>query len=164
MNKKNLDEISFMRPILIVLVVLYHAMAIHTGNWSLPEGMQQIGVYASVGRIAYIFMLESFVFMSGYVWAHQRAQRGEESFGKLVQKKAMRLLAPCYLFGIVYALMFGLDDTIGVNTVKVLNGYGHLWFLFMLFVCFIVLWAVLKAVPRRWMGGGIFAAYDACPV
>lgn len=153
MNRKNLDEVSFMRPILIVLVVLYHAMAIHTGNWSLPEGTQEIAAYAAVGRIAYIFMLESFVFMSGYVWAFQREQRGEEPLGKLVQKKAMRLLVPCYLFGVIYALMFGRGETFVTNILSVLTGIGHLWFLFMLFVCFVLLWAVLKVVPESKWGG-----------
>lgn len=156
--KKNLDEVSFMRPILIVLVVLYHAMAIHTGNWHLPEGTEQIGVYSAVGRIAYIFMLEAFVFMSGYVWAFQREQKGEEKFGVLVKKKAMRLLVPCYLFGILYALLLERENSLVENIIDVLTGIGHLWFLFMLFVCFIVLWCVLKWTPKnRW--GGVFLLF-----
>ena len=151
--KKNLDEVSFMRPILIVLVVLYHAMAIHTGNWDLPEGTPQIGAYAAVGRIAYMFMLEAFVFMSGYVWAFQREQRGAEPFGVLVKKKSYRLLVPCYLFGILYALLFERATPLMENVVRVFTGIGHLWFLVMLFVCFVALWALLKWIPKtRWWG------------
>ena len=90
-----------MRPILIVLVVLYHSMAIYTGNWPQPDGVQLIGAYSAVGRIAYIFMLESFVFISGYVWAFQRELREEEKFGELLKKKTTRLLIPCYIFGVI---------------------------------------------------------------
>lgn len=148
-----------MCPILIILVVLYHTMAIHTGNWHLPEGTEQIGAYAAVGRIAYIFMLETFVFMSGYVWAFQREHKGEETFGVLVRKKAMRLLVPCYLFGILYALLLEHEKPLVENIVDVLTGIGYLWFLFMLFVCFIVLWCVLKWTPKnRW--GGISAVLN----
>ena len=76
--KANLDEVSIIRPILITLVVLYHSMAIHTGNWALPDGVTVISVYKAVGKLAYAFMLESFVFISGYVWAFQRERRGRK--------------------------------------------------------------------------------------
>ena len=149
-NTKRLDEIALMRPILIILVVLYHAMAIHTGNWSLPEGTVQIGLYAAVGRIAYIFMLESFVFISGYLYAYQRSKRGEDNFSMLVRKKWKRLLLPCWLFGILYALMFGWSSSILETIMAVITGIGHLWFLFMLFGCFVITWVLLFLKFRIW--------------
>ena len=140
--RNNLDEISFARPILLLLVVLYHAMAIHTGNWDLPEGVAVISVYKLIGRLSYAFMLESFVFVSGYVWAYQRETRGKkERFWKLCKKKFFRLLLPAVLFGILYIFLFEPDK---FSVMLLVEGPGHLWFLLMLFECFIIGWCLLK--------------------
>ena len=146
--KANLDEVSIIRPILITLVVLYHSMAIHTGNWALPDGVTVISVYKAVGKLAYAFMLESFVFISGYVWAFQRERRGrKESLGVLCRKKTIRLLVPNIVFGLLYCfLLEGGKLTI----LHLLEGPGHLWFLPMLFECFLISWCILKTkVPLR---------------
>lgn len=139
--RTNLDEVSFVRPILILLVVLYHSMAIHTGNWEMLEGGTIIPAYKAVGRLAYSFMLESFVFVSGYVWAFQRETRGrKESLLMLCQKKAIRLLIPTIVFGLFY---FYLLEEGKLTILHLLEGPGHLWFLPMLFECFLISWCLL---------------------
>lgn len=140
--RKNLDEVSFIRPILIILMVLYHALCIHTGNWRILEGMTVIPAYRELGRIAYSFMLESFVFVSGYVWAYQRETRGKkEGFLLLCKKKAMRLIVPYLLFGVLYMLLFTWHET---GIFGVIEGSSHLWFLLMLFWCFLIGWCILQ--------------------
>ena len=54
-----LSEVSFIRPILIVFLVLYHALCIHTGRWELPDGVTLIPAYKGVARLIYGFMLEN---------------------------------------------------------------------------------------------------------
>ena len=138
----NLDEVSFLRPILIVLVVLYHSMAIHVGSWEMPEGLSTIPAYKAIGRLSYSFMLEAFVFISGYVWAYQRESRGKlENFWKLLSKKIQRLILPAFLFGLIYIILFERDNLTIMNIVE---GPGHLWFLPMLFECFLVGWCILS--------------------
>ncbi len=140
--RNNLDEVSIIRPILIILVVIYHSMAIHTGNWALPDSVTVIPVYKAVGKIAYAFMLESFVFVSGYVWAFQREIRGrKESFKMLCRKKTIRLLVPTIVFGLLYIYL--LEDG-KLTILHLLEGPGHLWFLPMLFECFLISWCILK--------------------
>lgn len=139
--RKNLDEVSFIRPILILLVVIYHAMAIHTGNWELPDGCTVIPLYKVIGRLSYAFMLEAFVFISGYVWAFQRETRGRrDGFGVLCYKKFLRLLIPSIIFGLFYLLLF---DRGNFSISSLLEGPGHLWFLPMLFECFLFSWCIL---------------------
>lgn len=138
--RKNLDEVSFVRPILILLVVLYHSMAIHTGNWEMPNGVTVILAYKAIGRLSYAFMLEAFVFVSGYVWAYQREKGGSESLIKLLHKKCLRLFIPTVVFGIVYLLLFERNN---FTLIHLLEGPGHLWFLPMLFECFIISWCIL---------------------
>lgn len=146
--RTNLDEVSFIRPILIILMVLYHALCIHTGNWRILEGMTVIPVYRELGRLAYSFMLESFVFVSGYVWAYQRETRGKkEGFLLLCKKKALRLVVPYLLFGVFYMLLFMRHET---GILGVIEGSSHLWFLLMLFWCFLIGWCImqLKLSPK----------------
>lgn len=139
--RTNLDEISFIRPILILLVVLYHSMAIHTGNWDLPDGCRAIPAYKAIGRLSYAFMLEAFVFVSGYVWAYQRETRGrKDSLWTLCSKKAQRLIVPTIIFGVLYILLFEQDQ---FYLYHIIEGAGHLWFLPMLFECFLISWCFL---------------------
>lgn len=140
--RQNLDEVSFIRPILILLVVLYHSMAIHTGNWEMPEGGTIIPVYKAIGRLSYAFMLEAFTFISGYVWAYQRETRGKkDGIWKLCKKKSLRLLLPMIIFGIFYIFLF---EPYYFSVMHLIEGAGHLWFLPMLFECFIIGWCLLK--------------------
>lgn len=138
-----LDEVSFVRPILILLMVLYHSMAMHTGNWEMPEGSSAIPAYKAIGRLAQAFMLESFVLISGYVWAFQRETKGrKENFWTLCRKKAVRLLVPAIFFGFIYCIALeGKAPTF----FYILEGPGHLWFLPMLFECFLISWCILRS-------------------
>ena len=140
--RTNLDEVSFIRPILIILLVLYHSLCIHTGNWRTIEGMNVIPAYREIGRLAYSFMLECFVFVSGYVWAYQRETLGKkEGFLLLCKKKAMRLIVPYILFGFLYMLLFMHHE---FNILGIIEGSSHLWFLLMLFWCFLIGWCILQ--------------------
>lgn len=42
-NKRNLDEVSFIRPILIVLLVFVHCFTVFNGGWPPFEGYK--GLY-----------------------------------------------------------------------------------------------------------------------
>lgn len=138
----NLDEVSFIRPILIILLVLYHSLCIHTGNWRTIEGMNIIPAYREIGRLAFSFMLECFVFVSGYVWAFQRETLGKkEGFLLLCKKKAIRLIVPYLFFGFLYMLIFMHHE---FNILGIIEGSSHLWFLLMLFWCFLIGWCILQ--------------------
>ena len=155
--RNNLDEVSFARPILILQVVLYHAMAIHVGSWDMPEGVLIIPAYQAIGKIVYAFMLEAFVFISGYVWAYQRETKGKvDSMWKLCLKKAQRLILPSIIFGIIYILLYHRDQ---LDFIHIIEGPGHLWFLPMLFECFIAGWCILsiKHIPPIWIVVFLFA-------
>lgn len=86
-NPNNLSEISVIRPILIVLLVVYHAFIIYRGGWVQPVGYQDNTTYWWIASSAYSFMLEMFVFISGYVWAFQIMERKQtHKIGSLISK------------------------------------------------------------------------------
>ncbi len=149
LERKKLDEISFIRPILIVLLVLFHAFAPWCGSWRPFEGFQENSVYWWVGKLSYSYMLPMFVFISSYVFAYQRETLGKiENVSQIMVKKFRRLIVPSLLFSILYIPLlpkplFGGGIFIH-NILELLGGLGHMWFLPMLFWCFPLLCMLLK--------------------
>lgn len=81
-----------------------------------------------------------FAFVSGYVLGNSVQARGMKvlAFDSCVIKKVKRLLFPCLFFSVVYFLLMGNNDMTALTIVgKIINGYGHLWYLPMLFWCFV---------------------------
>lgn len=137
-SRYKLQEAMVIRPILILLLVVYHAFIIYAGGWAHPEGYMPHEGYAWIARLSYSFMLEMFVFLSGYVWAYQLLELSRwTSFGELVQQKSKRLLLPSFIFSVIYLLCFGTEAVTPPRILyDVLLGVGHMWFLPMLFWCF----------------------------
>jgi peptidoglycan/LPS O-acetylase OafA/YrhL len=143
-EKKHLDDVNIIRPIVIVLLVLMHSFTMYAHAWPLPEGIHDVRAYYWVQKVSFSFMLEMFVFVSGYVFAFQIYERGKVFILKsLVRNKFRRLLLPSIIFSIFYILLFIRPLSIK-KIYFVLAGAGHLWFLPMLFCCFIITFLLLK--------------------
>lgn len=138
MKNKLLSEISFIRPILIVFLLFFHAFIIYDGGWHEVNCMRNIPLYKWLDRLSYSFMLETFVFVSGYLFSFQcLGQNRRFCLWGLIKKKFSRLIIPCWIFGVLYVIAFENSEMLGQRVVSVLSGPGHLWFLPMLFWCFI---------------------------
>lgn len=150
-HNKFLIDISIIRPICIFLLVVYHAFIIYQGGWEQPVGFRSINAYWWISKASYAFMLELFVFISGYVFA-LTLQKKETSFKQILISKLKRLLIPSIIFSIIYYFMFLYTDKFHVlNFVKIiLSGAGHMWFLTMLFwvtlLCYIT--DRIKRIPN----------------
>lgn len=107
----------------------------------MPTGIVSIHAYAWVADIAYSFMLPMFFFISGYVWGWQCRTKGNmDSFMSLFKKKFLRLYSPCLFFGIFYMVIFGKDQGLWRFCYTLISGAGHLWFLPVLLLCFVISW------------------------
>lgn len=149
-----LSEVIILRMILILLLVMFHAFAPFAGAWADIPRMEDVPSYYWIAKASYSFMLESFVFISGYVIAHQVQTRGKTilKLSTIVAGKAKRLLLPSIVFSIVYYFMFyDIEAPITSIVYKIINGCGHMWFLPMLFWCFIFLAVVEKCgLALKW--------------
>ena len=138
-----LNDVMIMRPIVIFLLIVTHSFTMYTGgSWSLPEGINEVYAYGEIAHIAFSFMLETFVFISGYLFAMQQ-QRQQKPFTFFLLKKLQRLVVPGIIFSTAYIACF--DSEIfksGGIILEILNGTGHLWFLPMLFCCFIMAYGI----------------------
>ena len=142
-GKVQLDEITIMRPLLICFFLVgYHAFAPWGGAWQMPTAIkgEEVPAYFWIDKFLYSFMLETFVFISGYLFAFQKYHLGRNFTLKgIINNKFKRLIVPCVVFSILYSFIsYKLTFELGQYIYDVLCGLGHLWFLPMLFWCFVL--------------------------
>lgn len=131
-----LYEVIYVRLLLITTLVFYHAFAIFSGAWEPISGYPKIQVYSIMDKLSYACLLETFVFISGYILGYQ-VEEYIKTKGFII-KKIKRLLVPSVLFSVLYILLFDKGDRSALSTLyDVCSGVGHMWFLPMLFWCFL---------------------------
>lgn len=144
-KKPWLNEISFMRPVLLVLLVSYHAFAPYAGTWQMPDGIEEVNIYKVIALLSRAFRLEGFVFISGYIFTFQLVERKKfDTFGGLFKSKLQRLLIPSFLFSALYIVLFLDFEGMFLFAVKVVEGAGHLWYLPCLFWLFLIQYVIVK--------------------
>ncbi|WP_418892375.1 acyltransferase family protein [Limibacterium fermenti] len=129
-------EIDITRIASVILIVLLHSFAIYTGAWEPPVKFQAIEIYKWIGLLFSSVAVPSFVFISGFLFKYQIEQK-KWTFIEFITKKAKRLLLPAIIFGTLYLLLYNKTYKFS-DILEVLNGVAHLWFLPMLFWCFVV--------------------------
>lgn len=142
-NKKKirLDEVTLMRTILALLIVFMHSFTCYNGNWKQPAGYVDIPLYKWLARFSFAYTLEAFVFISGYLFAFQRITLNRiESLRKLIGNKLKRLILPSIIFSALYFALFYEYKGAGKLVYSLINGCGHMWYLPMLFWCFVGGW------------------------
>lgn len=148
LRKANLlSDVVIIRNILIVLLVFYHAFAFFSGAWEPLEGFPEIKAYWWLDKLSYAFMLELFVFISGYVFGYQVRVKGEKKLRvkDLFWGKFKRLIIPSIVFSVLYIMLFGdITQPVLKTIIELLSGAGHMWFLPMLFWCFVGIWVIEK--------------------
>ena len=140
-----LDEVTLMRCVLAILIVFMHAFTCYNHSWRAPEGFVDVPVYKWLARTSFAFTLEAYVFISGYLYAFQSITLNKKkSLGTLVAGKLKRLMLPCIIFSGVYLAIFSQYKGLGNMVYSIIIGCGHLWFLPMLFWCFLGGWLLDK--------------------
>lgn len=138
--KDYLLEVIPIRLFLIVTLVFYHAFCIFSGAWAPIEGYPEIPIYSILDKFSYACLLETFVFISGYIFGYQVRKKGliALSANNIFIKKFRRLIIPSMLFSFFYVLLLGnITQPITQTLYSLINGVGHMWFLPMLFWCFV---------------------------
>jgi len=138
---KYLLDAAVIRPLIIAIVVIYHAFIIYSGGWEEPIGFQSVKLYGWIAKFFNTFQMPAIIFVSGYIYGYQQLTLGRfDSLKDIVIKKFKRLVLPGVFFSLIYFFMFYRweDYTFLSSVLKILSGVGHLWFLPMLFWCFVV--------------------------
>ncbi len=135
MEKKIIQEIVILRPLLIFCIVVGHSFSYY------KVAIAPIEVYNWVNPFFISFQLAAFVFISGYLFGISSLAGFKSSVLGYIGDKFKRLYLPALIFGVVYFFLFdfkgSLREFISPELFyKFLNGYSHLWFLPMLFLCY----------------------------
>ena len=134
-----LNEIEYLRPILFIQLFLVHAFTIYTTtSWEIPAGIENIKIYDWIAKVSNSCMLELFTFISGYVYYFVSLKKNM-GFLRLVYSKFKRLIIPSVLFSILYYLLLMEPKEFDLSLLyEIICGEGHLWYLPMLFGCFLL--------------------------
>lgn len=152
-EKKLVYEVSIIRPLVIFLLVVFHCLCIYSGNWDSIISIHDVPIYYWMANLISGIQLQTMAVVSGYIFAFQCVTLQKKyNFKNLMIKKAERLLIPCYIFGIIYFILILLplsDYSFSDFLFLISNGAGHLWFLPMLFWCFVFLWLIHHYQPNK---------------
>ena len=82
-------DIVLIRLLLIGLLIIYHAFAIHTNSWRPPYSQfEPIAIYNWFGMLTHIAQLEAMVFISGLLLGYHTVHKpGSLNFHSCVIKK-----------------------------------------------------------------------------
>ena len=137
-KEKLLSEIVLMRPICILSILIGHVFAVYSGAWDMPKDLINIPFYKYFNFIFIAGQLPDFVFISGYLFEYKHDVIYGKSFLSFFNNKIRRILFPCFVFGVIYQLLY--YPYTDFSLIAVLNGAGHLWFLPMLFWNYILIY------------------------
>ena len=166
MKKKLVYEVSIIRPFIILLLVILHCFAISYGGWDPIDSIKQIPAYYWFGKLISGFRIETIALVAGYIFAFQMIDlKKEQSLKSLIIQKFKRLIIPCWFFGVFYYIII-MRNSIRINDsiLYIINGAGHLWFLPMLFWCFIFLWLINYYKPNKLITFIILSAISIMPM
>ena len=146
-------DVVAIRLSLIFLLVIFHAICIYTnGGWVSPfKSEVNIPLYNWIGMLMHSFRLETMVFISGLLLGYNSLKKQDAlSFHSCVTKKAKRILLPALFFGVFYYIIFFDLQAPWYSIIwKLINGCGHLWFLPMIFWCFVLVCIISNTPPRQ---------------
>lgn len=160
MDKLIMKDYSLLKVFGILLVILFHSTRQYTEGWIYTSGVQS-NFFRYLNVYIYSFTMPIFVFASGAVYNYANiTMKRYNNTNKFVINKLKRLLAPYFFSGIFYMVPIriminfykGRDfKDIIFKDILLSKDAGHLWFLLMLFILFIVF-----RIIEKWINKNVF--------
>lgn len=136
MKKDFRYDIAVLRVLSIIIVVFFHAYGMCYAN-HFPEYIAQAyrEKYEMFNQSYLInIAMPLFVVISGYLFGLQLSNNRFQSFWELIANKFKRLIIPFFVFSLIFMLT---TESFSLSVFYTWS-YAHLWFLPMLFWCFII--------------------------
>lgn len=139
LNSSRLFEVDILRIILIIILLVDHAFAPFGEIWEPVINQSDNVIYEYISQISSSLFLQIFVFISGYIYGMKCLQINNYDYKREIYRKFTRLIIPSIFFSFFYFIIFE-DNKLQITEIiyNIVNGYGHLWFLPMLFWCFVL--------------------------
>ena len=142
--KMKLTYISILRSLSILVVVFFHVYQYMYVPRHFPETVQMYhDAYFWFNQCVGInIAMPMFTLIAGFLFSYFYDKGKYQEFVPLIKKKAMRLLLPFFVFGILMMATTGVPFK---PWELYTGGFAHLWYLSFLFWCF-PLWMVYKEI------------------
>jgi hypothetical protein len=142
--------ITYLRVFATLAIVLYHCFCFNCGEWNFIFHAT-VRFYKPAVLLLCAISLCTFCFISGYLYGYLLVQRHKYANTlQFIKSKFKRLLIPYLIWGCIILYLF--KD----NTLSLLQGISHLWFLLMLFEVFTIMAITRKIWSRFSLKGSIF--------
>lgn len=139
-----LDSCTFIKVILMILVVLYHSSAFWTKSWLDVISVQNDSIFLNVfSRWLNSIHVYGFTLVSGYIFKYMINKGKYTNFKIFLNNKLKRLIVP-YIFvttiwvAPISSIIFSLDKKDLFYKYVLCINPSQLWFLWMLFFVFII--------------------------
>ena len=138
--QQKLIDIAILRTFAIVCVVFFHVYGMMYANHFPASKDIYASMYFRVVQCGLInIAMPLFLFISGYLFVYLLQKGKYSTFGDLLKNKVQRVLLPYFIFGYIMLITTGR----GFNPQPLVWGaFWHLWFLPVLFWCFVIYWLV----------------------
>ena len=142
--QKELSNCTFVKTILMLIVVIYHCILYWSGSWFIGSPVYNAKPLTIIASWFNSFHIYGFTLVSGYLFYALKYEKGKYSeFIPFVTNKAKRLLLPYCFASLIWAIPFSAyyykhDVVELVWNFAFGTAPAQLWFLLMLFFVFMI--------------------------
>lgn len=156
-QNNSLRNISFIKCVLVILIVLYHSIIFMNGKWFSAFQIDSYVIPTYICKWLNSFTIYAFTFISGYIFCYQKLENGKYTkYLPFVLNKLKRLIIPYIFVSIIW--VFPLNTIVdGFDSNRLIFGFllgespSQLWFLLMLFIVFLISWPLTNCF-KKWYG------------
>ena len=160
-RKTELSNCTFVKTVLMLIVVFYHCIVFWTGTWFTQNPVQESELLSILARWMNSFHIYGFTLVSGYLFYFVKHEGNRYSqFMLFTVNKAKRLLIPYLFVSVIWVIPFAVYffqyDVIDIIKRFVFGtSPNQLWFLLMLFCLFMVFYPLSSFFEKHNIGGGV---------
>lgn len=143
--KERLDDISFIKTIMMIIIVLCHSCSFYTNQWfSILSPVYSAKYLGEIASFLGTFHVHTFVMTSGFIFYYLKFEKNKyNNYKNDIKKRAQRLLIPYFFTCILWIIpITELFYKYSFKTIFIkyilCTSPSQLWFLIMLFIVFIL--------------------------
>ena len=155
-EQTSVDNCTFVKTILMLLVVLYHSILFWSGGWfSAYEPERTISSATVIANWLNSFHVHCFVLTSGYLYSFLRFEKGKyQQYRNFIIGKVKRLIFPYFFVSLIWVIPIGCYFH-HYSFIDVVKNYllgispNQLWFLLALFLVFAIVWPLSETISKN---------------
>lgn len=153
-KEEELNNCTFCKIALMLLVVLYHSLLFWNGDWFTVVPVRKDPVFTAFAAWLNSFHIYGFTLISGYIFSALREKGKYNQYLPFVVGKVKRLLVPYVFTALVWVIpistaFFRFTGSEIIEKYVFAIAPSQLWFLWMLFWVFLISWPIYKLYKAK---------------